>query len=48
MADRLPIPRSCRDLGLLVAEVSGTATVGKDVVEFDAEVTIEVLKEGWL
>lgn len=31
----------------LVSEVSGTATVGKDVVEFDAGVTIEVLKQGW-
>jgi len=47
-AEATPRPAAAEPpVDALISEVSGQATVAKDVVAFKAEVTIELLKEGW-
>ena len=47
-AERAPgEPDEERPVDAIISEVDGVASVGKDVVEFEAKITLEILKPGW-
>ncbi|MFT5302571.1 MAG: hypothetical protein ACI814_003387, partial [Mariniblastus sp.] len=40
-------PNSTAPLGALITDIESTATLGKEIVNVDAKIKIELLREGW-